>query len=218
MWTTLTFGFCLLTTLALGQSQQTTDSLIHQMCKTINESKHLSDTGRIFLSYRTHLYPFLSKYQNDKQEEVGTRVHLRMQMICGAYMEIILRLEPPNREWEQIIERPTQFPDKKTCRDLTKYSNYSYIEATGDTVQLAITNNYWTDRFKDGTYSKLKMHWLSDCDFEIEFIESNNSIRKNLSKPGDRYKYYVLEKGNGYYYLAVDQPGTDKLIGFKVFR
>jgi hypothetical protein len=213
----LTFGFFLLTTIAFGQAQQTIDSLIHQMCNTVNVSGNLPDTSRIFLTYREHLYPFLSQFQNDQQEEIETRIHLRMQMICGTYTDILMRLYPPNPEWEQIIEHPTQLPDKRVCQDLTKQNGYSYIEPTGDTVRLVLTNDYWIDNFRDGTYSKLRMHWLSDCEFEIEFIESNNFIRSSLSKVGDRYKYYVIEKGRDYYYLAVDQPGTNKLIRFKVF-
>lgn len=213
----LTLGFCFLTTITFGQSQYAKDSLINRICTTIDSVPGMPDSSRVALGYEKHLYPFLEKYPEEKRKEIGMGIYLRMQMTCKTFAEIILKLAPPNSEWEQIIEKPKRFPDRKTCRDFIKNREYSYIESTGDTVRLSVRADYWTDSFKDGTYSKLKIRWLTDCEFEIEFIESNNFIRKNLSKPGDRYKYYVIERGQNYYYLAVDQPETNKLIRFKVF-
>lgn len=207
-----------MTFLSYGQTQVTKDSLINEICKMISEESTDTDSAKINEAYKKHLYPFLAKYSQDKWYEIAESIHFRMQVICGAFTEALLKAEPPNQEWEWIIEKPKYFPDKKTCRDIDKNDDYIYIESTGDTVRLSIKNGYWIDTFKDKTYSKLKIHWLTDCEFEIEFIESNNRIRKNLSKKGDRYKYYIIEKGTNYYYLAVDLPDTDKILGFKIYN
>ncbi len=207
-----------MTFVSYAQTQATKDSLINEICKMISKESTQTDSAKINEAYEKHLYPFLAKYPQDKWDEIAESIHFRMQMTCGAFTDMLLRVEPPNQEWEWLIEKPKSFPDKKTCRDINKNSEYIYMESTGDTVRLSIKNGYWIDTFKDKTYSKLKIHWLTDCEFEIEFIESNNRIRKNLSKKGDRYKYYVIDKGTNYYYLAVDLPDTDKILGFKIYN
>ena len=175
-----------------GQSQEAKDSLISLMCKKITESTALNDTTRIINAYREHLYPFLDKFTDEKRNEIGKSIYLRMQMTCGSFKEILLRLEPPNKEFEKIIEKPTTFPDKKTCRDFISNRKYFYRDSPGDTVQLVIKDGHWIDKFKDGTYSKLKIHWMTDCEFELEFVASDNPVRSSFSKKGDRYKYYVI--------------------------
>ena len=213
----LLITLCLLTYDLLGQNQVTKDSLANEICKTINENPTETDSVRVYSAYEKHLYPFLEKFPEDKQDEIAESIYYRLQALCGTFQEILMRESTPNEEWEQLIDRPKTFPNKKTCRDIIKSRDYYYIESTGDTVKLNINKVYWTDMFQDGTYSKLKIYWLTDCEFEIEFIESNNTIRKNLSKKGDRYKYYVIDKGHNYFYLAVEMPQIDKLLGFKIY-
>jgi hypothetical protein len=204
--------------LCCGQTQEAKDSLISVMCKTITDNTSQNDSIRIFAAYRKHLYPFLERFAEDKRKEIGTSIYFRMQMTCGSFKEILMKAEPPNEEFEKIIERPTKFPGKKTCRDFIAYKSYLYRESTGDTVQLTIKNNFWIEKFKDGTYSKLKFYCLTDCEFELEFIESNNKIRSGLSKKGDKYKYYITSKGSDHFDLAVDIKETNKLLGFKIYH
>lgn len=74
-----------------------------------------------------------------------------------------------------------------------------YPDFNGDTVNLIIDKGLWTDNFKDGTYSKLRFKWINDCEFEIEFIESNNPVQSQFSKKGDKYLYQIIEKKDNYY-------------------
>ncbi len=73
------------------------------------------------------------------------------------------------------------------------------------------------DLFKDGTYSKLKFEWLGDCEFELEFIESNNESRKSFSKPGDKYIYQILDKKAKYYLMSAWIPGMSYFLKFKIY-
>lgn len=98
-----------------------------------------------------------------------------------------------------------------------KHKIYKYIEFNGDTTNLKIDNDFWIDNFKDGTYSKLKIYWSSDCYFDIEFINSNNEVRKKISHPGDKYRYTILEKFDNYYLMSVEITGIKRFSIFKIY-
>ena len=62
-----------------------------------------------------------------------------------------------------------------------------------------ITENSWKETFEDGTISLLSFHKTSNCEFELEFIESNNELRKNFSVTGDKYQYGLSSGKDGIY-------------------
>ena len=85
-------------------------------------------------------------------------------------------------------------------------------------MRITIENNIWQDHFIDGTYSSLKFKWISECEFEIEFVKSNNELRKNFSKAGDKYRYQILAQGAGFYEMFVEVVGsTGHLASFKLY-
>ena len=61
------------------------------------------------------------------------------------------------------------------------------------------------------------MKWLTDCEFQIEFVTSNNELRKKLSKPGDKYRYQVLEKSDGYYFMSAEVVDVNQFMTFKLY-
>ena len=61
-----------------------------------------------------------------------------------------------------------------------------------DTTYATFTETEYFERMNEGkTYSRLSLSWLSDCKFELNFIESNDPFKKSLSKPGDTYNYEI---------------------------
>jgi hypothetical protein len=103
------------------------------------------------------------------------------------------------------------------CRDFLRYTKYYYIEANGiDTILVKITNGIYMETMPDGTYSKLKFYWQSASEFTIEFIESNNRVRKNYSRKGEKYNYELIEKGKNYYKLCV-WGEQDDIMTFKIY-
>lgn len=79
------------------------------------------------------------------------------------------------------------------CRKFTRQEGLFYVETYGDTTNLSLKNHTYLETFPDGSYSKLKFRWTEGCSFEIEFIESNHYIKKNMSEPGEKYYYTVID-------------------------
>jgi hypothetical protein len=115
-----------------------------------------------------------------------------------------------------VAEKPIGNATKKDCRAFLSHDQYSYRESDGiSSVAVSVKKGIWTETFADGTYSKLKLKWIGDCEFDLEFVESNNAIRKNISKAGDKYHYRILERNDGHYALLYELDGVYST--FKVY-
>ena len=213
----LIVGFLLVSTLSFGQNQAEKDSLINEMCKTIKTSKDLPDSIRVAGAFEEHLYPYLEGFPESQRKDIWTAIFYRFQVRCEEFKEILDRLDPPSGDWKRLTEKPGTNLSKKVCKQFLDHKKYSYRESTGDTVHFEIKNGLWKERFKDGTFSKLKFHWVNNCEFDLEFIESDNESRKNLSKPGDKYRYQITDKKEGYYDMTVQVLGTERYYMFKVY-
>ncbi len=192
------------------------DSLISEMCLNLKENLQLSDSSKMHIIYTNYFSPFLNNFPQTQHELIGTSLYYRAQRVCKEYKEILDRMNP-DRVYQKVKTVPKQIINKKECAQFRDIENLYYTELNGDTVDLKISNGYWVDKFKDGTYSKLKLRWIDDCSFEIEFIESNNELRMNFSYPGDKYRYTLIEKRKNHYFTAVEIIGTDQLEVFNLF-
>jgi hypothetical protein len=140
-----------------GQIDKEKDSLTNEICKTIRETKYLSDSAMIVLVYQKHVAPFLLNYPEEQRDAISAAVSFRLQRNCIEIQDIINRLSPPKGDWQEVVTKPKSNLNKKACRNLLAHKKYYYKEATGDTVQLLIDNGFWIDKFKDGTYSKIQV-------------------------------------------------------------
>jgi hypothetical protein len=203
--------------ISFGQSQEQKDSLISEMCKTILSTNNLSDSARVFGVYTKHLYPFLNKYSDNQRKDIALSIYYRFQRNCSDFSDILNRLKKPVGDWEKVTEKPKSILKNAACKEFLSHKNHSYLEDNGDTVKVQIENGYWTDHFKDGTYSKLKIHWMNDCEFDLEFIKSNNISRKGFSKPGDKFNYQILNKNDKYYSMSAWINGMNYYLKFKIY-
>ncbi|WP_148041962.1 hypothetical protein [Hanamia caeni] len=210
-------GLCFVTAISFGQKEESIDSLVNEICRSIETNNSNVDSTKVFNAYSTHVPSFLAKYPENKKEEILSHIYDRLQRNCKIFWEILNRNDSSQKNWEVLSSTPNSVLNKNDCQQFLKYKRYKYLEPEGDSVNLQIENGFWIDHFKDGTFSKLKFHWLNNCEFEIEFIESNNVIRKGFSKPGDKYKYKILDKKSNYYDMSVEIPETNTFAKFKLF-
>ncbi|MGG9962464.1 hypothetical protein [Ferruginibacter sp. SUN106] len=211
------FFFSLLSLKVFGQSTAANDSLIAVMCKTLAANKATVDTEKIKLVVTQHLNPYLQQFDNTKAEEISDAIFIRAQRQCKDFADLIFRLTPKQSDWQMVDKKPVSRMEKKNCIEFLKIKKYFYLEANGDTVNLSIENGLWTDHFKDSTFSTLKFRQLNNCEFEIEFISSNNSMRQKLSNPGDKYRYQILEKLEGSYLMSAEIVGGNQFMTFKIY-
>jgi hypothetical protein len=203
---------------ALAQKEAITDKLLQDICKSINERPEDSDSARVTSAFEKHLRPVLAKMNEKELEETYDLVFYRLQRLCLSFSNILTRNSPASKgDWQQVSEKPASVLKSDVCRELLSHKKLTYLEVTGDTVLMDIRDGFYTDRFVDGTWSKLKFKWIGDCEFEIEFIESTNESRKNFSRPGDKYRYQLLSKHESYYAVSVQSVGREGYMTFRIY-
>ena len=212
--------FLLLSLLRLqgfSQLNINTDSLINKMCETLKANNTLSDSQRVVETFKKHLFPYLLSLEKSEQNNVAFNIDMRFQRLCKEYGELITRNTPQEDGWKRVDGKPTVILRKSLCTAFLDRKKYYYFTTLDDTVRVTIENGLWTENFKDGSYSNLKFKWINSCEFQIEFIQSNNSVRKEFSRVGDKYNYQILNKADSYYDMSVEIVGTKQYMTFKLY-
>lgn len=123
-------------------------------------------------------------------DELGNKLGARLINECKETTKLIsteyLKDEP-------IIEKQ----ENLTCDEL-KQGDFYYLTKrinsnVSDTTYVTISNQMFLERMNYGkNYSLLNIIWKDDCKFDLEFKESNDPFKKELSKPGDIYQYEII--------------------------
>lgn len=160
---------------------------------------------------------FLTKYNSDKRDSLRLVLFQRFQRNCKDYGDLIFRSNENLGDWKLLEGKPQQSILELECNNFFKIGQFWYKTSNGEIVHVDISAEYWIDKFKDGTYSKLSMNRIDACKFEILFIESTNAVNNGVSKKGDKYQYELLDKGEGYYLLSFVVPNRSSYYTFKMY-
>ncbi|OIV41217.1 hypothetical protein [Flavobacterium johnsoniae] len=199
-----------------SQSIKSVDSLNIEICKSLVQNKNLDNEIRINTMEKSHIFPYLSKF-NDTiiQKKIFTQIYYRLVKNCDEFKTLFPAKPFSNGYYEQDKE-PIINISTEQCNHFDKISKYYYIEGDGKKVEVTLNDNLWIEKFEDDTYSKLYYRKKSNCQFELEFIESNNLSRGNLSVKGEKYLYKIFNKENETYSVYLKNKETYYI--FKVIK
>lgn len=194
------------------------DSMSVVMCNSLKNSINIkNDTLRINTLYESQLYPYLRSLGNSNAQKVGEQIYFRMQRNCVEFRELLDRLDPPKEGATRKTSKSISKLTKKEIENFKKQVNFKYFEVNGDITTSTMKNGKWIDTFSDKTYSKLDYKWISDTEFELTFIESNNETRNGFSVKGDKLLYNVISKESDYYLMSVNISGQTVFEEFKMY-
>lgn len=202
-----------------AQPNQIPDSVIIEICTAIKENKSTDDSVRVFSAFERHLFPILRVLDDSTGTEAFKYTYYRLQKLCPEFEKIINQeTHNDNGEWARYATEPPGKMTKEECDEVFRKKHFYYVEYSDntDTVKLTLTNDQWTDTFRNGTYSKLSLKRTSESEFVVTFIESNNEMRKSYSKPGEKYYYRLIEKHPGYYIVCYEKKESNTFITFKI--
>lgn len=192
------------------------DSLNNEICKSLVQNQNLHNEIRINTINNSHVVPYLSKFKDSiAQRRVFELIFFRLQRNCNEFVALF-----PNKSsqstWEMHNEKPVEKLSKDQCNAFDKISRYYYIENDGKKVEVTLSDNLWIEKFEDNTFSKLKYKKKGQCEFELEFIESNNLSRKNLSVKGDKYLYKLYDEDEQTY--SIYSKNKETYYTFKIVK
>jgi hypothetical protein len=181
-------------------NQDLYDTLAQEMCACL-ETKSIKSPDKmqpcydeLFAKNTTKLetYHKVSDILEIDMEEFGGKIAARLMNTCtyipenfpsGVVGDQTKMSKQPNLSCDDLKEGKyyylTQVPNSE-ARDTT------FVTISGDTYLERMTYSG-----KD-TYSLLKIAWKDSCKFELAFQESDDPVKKEMSKPGQIYKYEVM--------------------------
>ncbi len=203
--------------LTFSQTITEIDSVSYVMCDYLKKMEIKNDTLKINSLYQKQLYPYLGKFEQSQTQKIGQQVFYRLQRNCVEFRSLLDRLEPPKEKVTRITKKPESKISKKELKEFKSQKEFYYFEVAGDTTIVKMDKGKWTDSFSNNTFSKLNYHWITETEFELIFVESNNESRSNLSVKGDKYIYQILSKEDGFYVMTVNIPGQATFEKFKMY-
>lgn len=188
----------------------TEEEIAENICNCLNENADMIDSLKLDKCFDQH-YHDLSKLSEEEYFEKGNKIEAYLSKSCKEYLESIDFLI--EGDW-QVIENIKYLQDSNYL-GFKDYKGLYYIESNSDTTRVSIQDGIWIEKFDSTLFSTLKIIYTDSTSFYLEFIKSNHPFKKNLSKPGDRYRYYILGKEKYFYKMAV--VVQDKIYGFKLY-
>lgn len=199
-----------------SQTIQTIDSLNKEICKSLAQNKTLNDEIRLNTIDKSHVMPFLAKFKDPlAQREAFEKLIFRLQKNCNEFNAIFPKDSTEN-VWGMQDEKPLDHVSKEQCNNFDESKKFHYWEEKGKKVEVTINGNLWIEKFGDDTFSKLFYRKRNNCEFELEFIESNNLSRKNLSVKGDKYRYRIYDEEKNIY--SVYSKNKETYYTFKIIK
>lgn len=195
------------------------DLLIQKLCNILSKNKNLDDLARINLvNQDANLIKYFKDFPKDKIEAEEEALFYRFQKNCKEYADLIKNYSEKNTEnWVSINYLPQSTINESDFKLIKKSSEFYYFDYEGNKTIVKIENNNWIEYFIDESFSKLKLHWLNNNDFNLEFIESNNSMKKSFSRKGEIYQYRILSKENDYYWVVYYNNDLSNIVKFKFY-
>ncbi|PBI82879.1 hypothetical protein BSF41_46930 [Flavobacterium sp. ACN2] len=208
--------FILFSLTSQSQTIQTIDSLNNEICQSLAENKILNDEIRLHSINKSHVMPFLAKFKDTiAQRKAFEKMIYRLQKNCNEFNALFPKDSIQN-DWGMQNEKPIGHVSKEQCNTFDESKKFHYWEERGKKVEVTINGNLWIEKFGDNTFSKLLYRKRSNCEFELEFIESNNLSRKNLSVKGDKYRYKIYDEEENIY--SVYSKNKETYYTFKLIK
>lgn len=191
-----------------SQTIQSVDSLTVEICKSLIQNKNLNNEIRVNTINNSHITPYLTRFKDSLvQKKAFELIFYRLQKNCNEFVALF-----PNKSevssWSMQEEKPVEKISKERCNHFNTIKKYYYFENDGNKVEVTLNNNLWTEKFSDNTFSKLHYRKKSNCEFELEFIESDNISRRNLSIKGDKYLYKIYDEEDETYSIYTKNKET----------
>lgn len=195
-----------------------TYKIIDKMCIDFKSNENLNDSLRFKSLHQKFISPYLKQFSDSEQEKQLDYLYIRFQKRCESFREYLQQIDPPEGEnWIRLKEKPEITITTEELNEFKSTTSFYYFEYAGEKTTVETDKKYWIETFPDGTNSKLFYRWIGKSKFELEFIESDNTIRRDFSKKGEKYIYQIINKENDYYWVLVEVPGQSEILKFKLF-
>jgi hypothetical protein len=182
----------------LCAGQDLYDRISDKMCTCLERKNAALDSAR------THkcLDKIFDKFTKEliKYHELNTIGELDMEEFMNTmWGRLAKNCKYMTNTFKDTIAKynPQFVPDTKPVCDSIHTGEFYYVEYNSkyesyDTTFATFSREEYLEKIQpDNTYSRLSIKWISDCRYQLTFIESNDPFKKSFSKRGDTYIYEI---------------------------
>lgn len=198
------------------------DKMVKEICECIEKEKvkDASGIGSCFEELLVNNLIELKKHYSVQTmadldlEKMGYKIGAKLIKECDYAIDNFL-----SGNVDSTKEVPKQ--QNLNCDDL-KNGDFYYVNKIPemgivDTTFVTISKDMYLERMNNGrTYSLLKIKWKDDCKFSLEFRESNDPWKKEISNPGDIYEHEIMTNGEKSFLLTLFWRGKSNQ--FELFK
>ena len=192
------------------QAQDLIDKISNKTCKCLEKKK---DQDQYIENFKSCLEDVvfenikeIKEYYNVKEineinaEELGAAIGIRITKNCEIAHKYETREEAKASLGKYEVDKTIEC----TKLQIGKYYYMIPNEANSfDTIHVIIDGMYYLELIEGGkTYSKLSVQW-NKCNMKLTFVESNDTFKSKLSRPGDIYEYEVIQNNEKYIVLKL---------------
>ena len=202
--------------------QDVPKKIAKQICKCLEKEEvtSLEDIDpcfeKVLVKNFENLYKFYDVETIDEInfDKLGAEIAVLLSKECDYFIPYLT--DPINKFEEDFV------PEKNlVCTELHA-GDYYYLTPNPfskqrDTTFVTIRDNMYLERMEAGrTYSLLDINWLSDCQFELVFNNSNDLVKNALSKKGDSYNYEMVSSTSSSFIIKM--TFNDQIYKFELFK
>lgn len=215
---TLSLLLLLVALTAQSQTIKQIDSLNTQICTSLESMKSL-DEPQLMEALQKHMPGFYKRFKIDtaaKSDSLMDLMYFRMQKTCNTFIVLLSKMEENKSDWAIAAAKPKTELSDSDSKAFFAAKSLRYKEYDGKIVRVTLDQTNWTEKFEDGSFSKLELKKTSASTFVLKFIESNNEMRKSFSVRGEEFNYGIYGKEKNYY-LAWVLTKEGKYYTFKLY-
>jgi len=196
--------------------QISADVLGERICNCLETNKEKNFTDRI-VECRQLIRNDLADLSTSKRKKKIEEMDIYLQKNCLEFLKIVTKDNILNKgDWVAVDTNPPTNLEDSVCSELFKKQNIFYIQATSDTISVVINDNYWIETSGLNKYKSIeKIDFFKNCEFTLEFVESNDPTANKYSKQGDKIYYRILDQTNSYFSVSATRNGITLL--FKIY-
>lgn len=192
-------------------------TLTHNVCSRMAELQEKQHVEIYQIISNEYLVPYFEILGEEKSKDFIVLFSENLLENCEIYKNMMADLYAGDSGEKLLSEMPEQKITKKQCEEMKNIEEFYYLGMNDQKISVVFTRKLWQDFFPDQTSTVNEVEWLENCSFVLTFKHTDNPVRIQYFKPGEKFYYTVIEKKEKAYDIVQFEPHTESYGLFTIY-
>lgn len=202
-----------------SQTAKKPAALIDTMCSVFtNHSLQLTDMAKAKIIHSKYIIPYIKRFAPDKQAMNNARktISLGFFTSCDEFLQFFLKVYtyPTLRE---ATNMPKANISAEELNYFHQHNAFHYTDVKDCTGEIIVTNDNWLNISAEKGYTKCKINWLQNDQFELKYLASSNPVIDLIRPKGDSRYFKIIDKKADHFVIATHLPHEPNLYLFNLY-